>query len=166
VNFSARGFALGFDAATVSRSHEPAFPRLRRAQREQEWCSDELEIATTPAPPRRARHGFTVIEMIIAIMVMSIGIMGLAGTARYVAMQMGNGSTQTVAATLATKAPTHSLLADAPRSSVETRRSVASPSRGRSPIAPRTKWVTEQVQYTTKSGPKTLNYLTVIQCPD
>jgi len=26
--------------------------------------------------------------------------------------------------------------------------------------------VTEQVQYKTKSGPKTVNYVTVIQCPD
>ena len=52
--------------------------------------------------PGRARQGFTVIEMIIAIMVMSIGIMGLAGTARYVAMQMGNGRSQTIAATFAT----------------------------------------------------------------
>ena len=38
-----------------------------------------------------ARRGFTLIEMIIAIIVMSIGIMGLAGTASYVAQQMGGG---------------------------------------------------------------------------
>jgi len=116
--------------------------------------------------PRRARHGFTVIEMIIAIMVMSIGIMGLAGTARYVAMQMGNGNTQTLAATLATK------VAD----SLSARRcaAIASGNQTKRGVtvtwtvadSSRTKWVTEQVQYTTKSGPKTLNYLTVIQCPD
>jgi len=116
--------------------------------------------------PRRARHGFTVIEMIIAIMVMSIGIMGLAGTARYVAMQMGNGRTQTIAATLATK------IAD----SLSARRcaAIASGSQTKRGVtitwtvadSIRTKWVTEQVQYTTKSGPKTVNYLTVIQCPD
>ena len=116
--------------------------------------------------PRRARHGFTVIEMIIAIMVMSIGIMGLAGTARYVAMQMGNGRTQTIAATFATK------IAD----SLSARRcaAIASGSQTKRGVtitwtvadSIRTKWVTEQVQYTTKSGPKTVNYLTVIQCPD
>ena len=116
--------------------------------------------------PRRARQGFTVIEMIIAIMVMSIGIMGLAGTARYVAMQMGNGRTQTIAATFATK------IAD----SLSARRcaAIASGSQTKRGVtitwtvadSIRTKWVTEQVQYTTKSGPKTVNYLTVIQCPD
>ena len=114
----------------------------------------------------RARHGFTVIEMIIAIMVMSIGIMGLAGTARYVAMQMGNANNQTVAATFATK------VAD----SLSARRCAAivggtQTKRGVTITwtvadSSRTKWVTEQVQYKTKSGPKTLNYLTVIQCPD
>ena len=116
--------------------------------------------------PRRARRGFTVIEMIIAIMVMSIGIMGLAGTARYVAMQMGNGSNQTVAATLSTK------VAD----SLSARRcaAIVSGSQTKRGVtitwtvadSSRTKWVTELVQYRTKSGPKTLNYLTVIQCPD
>jgi prepilin-type N-terminal cleavage/methylation domain-containing protein len=116
--------------------------------------------------PRRARHGFTVIEMIVAIMVMSIGIMGLAGTARYVAMQMGNGRTQTIAATFATK------VAD----SLSARRcaAVVGGSQTKRGVtitwtvadSGRTKWVTEQVQYTTKSGPKTVNYLTVIQCPD
>jgi len=99
-------------------------------------------------------------------MVMSIGIMGLAGTARYVAMQMGNGRTQTIAATFATK------IAD----SLSARRcaAIASGSQTKRGVtitwtvadSIRTKWVTEQVQYTTKSGPKTVNYLTVIQCPD
>ena len=114
----------------------------------------------------RARRGFTVIEMIIAIIVMAVGVMGLAGTARYVAMQMGNGSTQTVAATFATKI-SDSLSArrcaaiaggSATKRGVTITWTVADSSR--------TKWVTEQVQYKTKSGPKTLNYLTVIQCPD
>jgi len=116
--------------------------------------------------PRRARHGFTVIEMIIAIMVMSIGIMGLAGTARYVAMQMGNGRTQTIAATFATKVA-DSLSARrcaAIASGSQTKRGVTITWTVADSI--RTKWVTEQVQYTTKSGPKTVNYLTVIQCPD
>jgi prepilin-type N-terminal cleavage/methylation domain-containing protein len=115
---------------------------------------------------RQPRHGFTVIEMIIAIMVMSIGIMGLAGTARYVAMQMGNGRTQTIAATFATK------VAD----SLSARRCAAivggsQTKRGVTVTwtvadSSRTKWVTEQVQYKTKSGQKTLSYTTVIQCPD
>ena len=116
--------------------------------------------------PRRARRGFTIIEMIIAIIVMAVGVMGLAGTARYVAMQMGNGRTQTIAATFATK------ISD----SLSARRcaSIVSGTQTKRGVtvtwtvadSTRTKWVTEQVQYRTKSGAKTVNYLTVIQCPD
>ena len=116
--------------------------------------------------PRRARHGFTVIEMIIAIMVMSIGIMGLAGTARYVAMQMGNGRSQTIAATFATKVA-DSLSARRCSSIVggtQTKRGVTIT--WTVADSTKTKWVTESVQYKTKSGAKTVNYLTVIQCPD
>ena len=114
----------------------------------------------------RPRHGFTVIEMLIAIIVMAVGVMGLAGTARYVAMQMGNGRTQTIAATFATK------VAD----SLSARRCAAivggtQTKRGVTITwtvadSTKTKWVTESVQYRTKSGAKTVNYLTVIQCPD
>ena len=114
----------------------------------------------------RARHGFTVIEMIIAIIVMAVGVMGLAGTARYVAMQMGNGSTQTIAATFATKV-SDSLSARRCAAIVggtQTKRGVTIT--WTVADSSRTKWVTEQVQYKTKSGPKTLNYVTVIQCPD
>ena len=52
---------------------------------------------------RRPRRGFTLIEVIIAIIVMSVGIMGLAGTAGYVATQMGGGNAQTIAAAMTTK---------------------------------------------------------------
>jgi type IV pilus assembly protein PilV len=116
---------------------------------------------------RRERRGMTLIEVIIAIIVMSIGIMGLAGTASYVAQQMGGGNAQTIAAALATKV-SDSLSArrcSALVSGNQTKRgvsiswSVADSSR--------TKWVTSQVQYQPKRGPvKTINYVTVIQCPE
>jgi prepilin-type N-terminal cleavage/methylation domain-containing protein len=114
----------------------------------------------------RPRRGFTVIEMIIAIIVMAVGVMGLAGTARYVAMQMGNGRNQTIAATFATKI-SDSLSARRCSSIVSgtaTKRGVTITWTVADSI--KTKWVTESLQYTTKSGPKTVNYLTVIQCPD
>jgi len=114
----------------------------------------------------RPRRGFTVIEMIIAIIVMAIGVMGLAGTARYVAMQMGNGRTQTIAATFATKVA-DSLSARRCSSIVggtQTKRGVTIT--WTVADSTKTKWVTESVQYRTKSGAKTVIYLTVIQCPD
>ena len=117
--------------------------------------------------PRPARRGFTVIEVIIAIIVMSIGIMGLAGTAGYVAQQMGGGNAQTIAAALATK------VAD----SLSARRctAVTSGSQTKRGVtvtwtvsdSSRTKWVAEQVQYTLKRGTtRTFNYTAVIQCID
>ena len=116
---------------------------------------------------RQQRGGFTLIEMIIAIIVMSIGILGLAGTATYVATQMGGGGAQTVAASLATKVA-DSLSARRCASIVggtQTKRGVTVT--WTVADSSRTKWLTEQVQYTPKRGPtKTFNYVTVIQCPD
>ena len=116
---------------------------------------------------RRARRGLTLIEVIIAIIVMSIGIMGLAGTATYVATQMGGGGAQTVAAAMASRV-SDSLAArrcSALVAGSQTRRGVTM-----SWVvtdSSRTKWVTSQVRYTPKRGAtKTLNYVTVIQCPD
>ena len=114
-----------------------------------------------------ARRGFTLIEMIIAIIVMSIGIMGLAGTASYVAQQMGGGAAQTVAAALATQVSDSlgSRRCSALVAGSKTRRGVTIT--WAVSDSSRTKWVTEQVQYKPKRGPtKTINYVTVIQCPD
>jgi prepilin-type N-terminal cleavage/methylation domain-containing protein len=115
----------------------------------------------------RSRAGFTLVEMIIAINVMSIGIMGLAGTASYVAQQMGGGNAQTIAAAMANRV-SDSLSARRCAALVDgsqTRRGVTM-----SWVvadSSRTKWVTSQVQYKPKRGAtKTLNYVTVIQCPD
>jgi prepilin-type N-terminal cleavage/methylation domain-containing protein len=49
----------------------------------------------------RARAGFTIVEMIVAIMVLSIGVLGLASTAAVVQRQMASGERQSVAATIA-----------------------------------------------------------------
>ena len=116
---------------------------------------------------RTPRRGFTLIEMIIAIIVMSIGVMGLAGTASYVATQMGGANAQTIAAGLATKvsdslsARRCTALIDGSQTvrGVRVAWTVADSSR--------TRWITETVQYKTKRGPsKTVTYTAVIQCND
>ena len=116
--------------------------------------------------PGGDRRGFTLIEMIIAIIVMSIGIMGLAGTATYVATQMGGGSAQTIAAAMATKV-SDSLAARRCAAIVDgtqTRRGVTAT--WVVADSTRTKWVTSTIQYKPKRGAtKTINYVTVIQCP-
>jgi Tfp pilus assembly protein PilV len=50
---------------------------------------------------RRPRAGITLVEIMIAVTVLSIGVLGLATTASYVSMQMGGGSQQTNAANVA-----------------------------------------------------------------
>jgi prepilin-type N-terminal cleavage/methylation domain-containing protein len=50
---------------------------------------------------RRDRAGFTLIELMIAIMVMAIGILGMAGTAAVVMKQIGSGAQMTAAAQVA-----------------------------------------------------------------
>lgn len=46
------------------------------------------------------RHGFTIVELIVAILILSTGLVALAGTSTYVVRQMAGGSLQTVAATM------------------------------------------------------------------
>lgn len=47
------------------------------------------------------RAGFTVVEIIVAIMVLSIGVLGLASTAAVVQRQMASGERQSAAAAIA-----------------------------------------------------------------
>ena len=47
------------------------------------------------------RDGFTIVEIIVAIMVLSVGVLGLAATAAVVQKQMGSGERQAAAAAIA-----------------------------------------------------------------
>lgn len=121
------------------------------------------------ADPRRlrARAGLTLVEMIIAIIVLAIGVMGLAGTASYVTMQMGGGKMQTVAAGVA-QAVADSLsarrCADVVDGTATTRGVTVA---WQVADSTRTRWVRQTVQYTRNRGePKTHTYLVVIQCPE
>lgn len=48
-----------------------------------------------------ARDGFTIIELVVAIMIMVVGVLGLAGTAAMVSRMVGGAGQQTVAANVA-----------------------------------------------------------------
>lgn len=53
----------------------------------------------SPARPlARERRGFSLIELMVAVMVLSIALLGLAGMSGTVSRQLGNGSLQTAAA--------------------------------------------------------------------
>jgi len=54
-------------------------------------------------PVRRARRrgGFTIIEVVVSIMIMVVGVLGLASTAAVVQRLIGSGAQQTIAANIA-----------------------------------------------------------------
>jgi prepilin-type N-terminal cleavage/methylation domain-containing protein len=49
----------------------------------------------------RRRDGFTLVELMVAIIILAIGILGLAGTSAVITRQMGSANRQTVAAAIA-----------------------------------------------------------------
>lgn len=55
-------------------------------------------VRTTSKVPR---GGFTIVELIVAMVVFAIGVLGLAATTATVARLMGSASRQTIAATVA-----------------------------------------------------------------
>ena len=59
-----------------------------------------MRIASQNAA-RRGRGGFTLVEIMVAIVVLSIGVLGLAATAGVVVRQMTGAVHQSVAATVA-----------------------------------------------------------------
>ena len=47
------------------------------------------------------RQGFTIVELVVSIIILSVGVLGLASTAGYVTRQMSGSSVQTIAASVA-----------------------------------------------------------------
>ena len=52
-------------------------------------------------PATAPRRGVTIVELVVAILVLTVGLLSLASTSTYVVRQMRGGSLQTVAAQLA-----------------------------------------------------------------
>ena len=53
------------------------------------------------AVPAGERRGFTLVELIVAIVILSVGVLGLASTAAVVTRQIGGGAQQSRAAAVA-----------------------------------------------------------------
>ena len=45
----------------------------------------------------RARAGFTLLEMMVAVVILTVGMLGLVGTSAVITRQVGGGAAQTVA---------------------------------------------------------------------
>jgi Tfp pilus assembly protein PilV len=63
--------------------------------------STRRALRISPAARLRARDGFTIVEIIVAIMILSVGVLGLAATAAVVQKQMASGERQAAAAAIA-----------------------------------------------------------------
>ena len=48
--------------------------------------------------PDAARAGFTLVEMMVAVMILTVGLLGMVGTSAHVVRQVAGGREQTVAA--------------------------------------------------------------------
>jgi prepilin-type N-terminal cleavage/methylation domain-containing protein len=48
--------------------------------------------------PSRPRSGFTLVEMMVAVMIMAVGLLAMVSTSAYVVRQVGGGAQMTVAA--------------------------------------------------------------------
>ncbi|HWE41785.1 MAG TPA: prepilin-type N-terminal cleavage/methylation domain-containing protein [Gemmatimonadaceae bacterium] len=55
----------------------------------------------TTRRPTSSRAGFTLVELLVAMMVFAVGMLGLAATASSVTRMMGGAKRQTIAATVA-----------------------------------------------------------------
>jgi prepilin-type N-terminal cleavage/methylation domain-containing protein len=127
----------------------PALTRLRRLRR-----------------ARTLRRGMSIIEVMVAVTVMGVGVLGLASTASYVALQMGGGGVATVASTVGQQV--YDSLAATPCASltggtVTKRRVKVTWTVADSTV--RFKYVTESVEYPARKGStRTVTYANLIPC--
>lgn len=122
-------------------------------------------IRRLPLSGRSQRSGFTIVELMVAMLVMTVGVLGLATTGAVVARMVGGGAQQTIAA-------------NAAQSRFESLRSVqcnqiTSGSASNRGVSER--WTVQQVAvqqfdvrdsvfYTTRTGQKTQVYRSFVRC--
>jgi prepilin-type N-terminal cleavage/methylation domain-containing protein len=114
--------------------------------------------------PRSARRGMTLAELMVAIVVMSVGVLGLAASSAVVTRMIGGGASQTLAATSAQAhiEQLRSRPCAAMAGGVDTVRGIV------------TSWTTQPiirgvsvdmtVQYNTVRGPRTRSYRSILPC--
>lgn len=113
----------------------------------------------------RDRAGFTLVELIVAMLMLTIGLLGLAGVGAVVLKQMKGGTYQTIAASIA-QSRFEQLEGDPCASIV----SGSATSRGMTEkwtvttLGPRAKTVHDTVTFAGSSGTKKVGIHTVVSC--
>ena len=128
-----------------------------------------------PSPIRRRRRpvrrrgdarGLTLVELIVAVMIFTVGLLGLASTAGVLVRQMGDGASQTIAAQTATAR--FERLRSTPCAAIAG--GTATARAGVSEVwfrttAPRSVIVTDTVKYSARGKTRRYVYRSVIPCP-
>lgn len=126
-------------------------------------------LTRAPRRPVRRRgdaRGLTLVELVVAVMIFTVGLLGLASTAGVVVRQMGEGASQTIAAQ--TAASRFESLRATPCLNVTG--GTAKVRSGVSEVwirqtAPRSIIVTDTVKYTSRGKTRRYVYRSVIPCP-
>ena len=113
----------------------------------------------------RPQAGFTLVELIVTIVILSVGLLGMAGTSAVMTRQIGDGTQMAIAATNA-QARFELLRSQ----DCATLTSGSGESRGVVEVwtvTPLTRAVevTDKVTITTPRGPRTYIYRTLVACP-
>ncbi len=66
----------------------------------QQIASADAECDTSYGP-RASRAGFTIVELLVAVVILAIGVLGLAGTSAVVLQQMTGGNSQLLGSQMA-----------------------------------------------------------------
>jgi len=115
----------------------------------------------------RSRCGLTIIEVLVAVLILNVGLLGLVATAGAVTRMIGQGRMTTVAAALAAERleALRSQGCPAPGGGSETRDGVSAGWEVAVPPFPRARTLMVAVQWVTPSGPRADSIMTVLYCP-
>lgn len=115
----------------------------------------------------RSERGFTIVEILVAIMILSVGLMGLVTTAGLVTRMIGQGQRYTEASALANERieVLRSQGCPAAATGTETRGAYTIAWRVTALAAPKGRGIVVSVQSPTTRGPRTDSFETVHYCP-
>lgn len=122
-------------------------------------------IGARPAAGSRARHGFTLVELLVSVTLVTVGALALAGTSAAVMRNLAAGAQQTVAATLAQSR--FETLRGAPCDKIESNETSWRGISERWKVVRQTRSVSVVVtlSYSDGRSPRMVEYKTVIPCP-
>jgi prepilin-type N-terminal cleavage/methylation domain-containing protein len=124
-----------------------------------------VRIVPGRASPLRPRSGFTLVEMMVAVVILATGLLGLVSTAAYVVRQVSGGAQQTIAANVVQSRLEwmRSVPCDAIQDSSTTTRGI-SERWVRGPTANQVLFVVDTVKYSVSGSPRVHTYTMTVPC--